>query len=58
MTGNGGDVLISNSHLGDVLRAKGYEVHHREFVGGHDFLSWRGTFADGLIILTEVWEKS
>ncbi len=57
MTGNGGDVLIPNRHLGDVLRAKGYEVHYREFVGGHDFLSWRGTFADGLIILTEAWEN-
>jgi enterochelin esterase-like enzyme len=35
-----------------VLLAKGYEVHYQEFVGGHDYLSWRGTLADGLILLT------
>jgi enterochelin esterase family protein len=35
----------------DVLLAKGYEVHYQQFAGGHDYLSWRGTFADGLIDL-------
>ena len=30
---------------------KGYEVHYQMFVGGHDYLSWRGTVADGLIAL-------
>ena len=35
----------------DVLLAKGYEVHNQEFQGGHDYLSWRGTLADGLIVL-------
>ena len=34
-----------------LLLAKGYEVHYQEFVGGHDYLSWRGTLADGLILL-------
>ena len=43
--------LESNRHMRDVLLAKGYEVHYREFVGGHDYLSWRGLFADGLIAL-------
>jgi enterochelin esterase-like enzyme len=33
----------------DVLRAKGHEVFYQEFQGGHDYLSWRGTLADGLI---------
>jgi len=37
--------------LRDVLLAKGYEVHYDEFYGGHDFLSWRGSLADGLIAL-------
>jgi enterochelin esterase family protein len=37
--------------LRDVLLAKGYEVHYQQFVGGHDGLSWRGLFADGLIEL-------
>ena len=43
--------LESNRHMRDVLLAKGYDVHYREFVGGHDYLSWRGLLADGLISL-------
>lgn len=54
-TGNGRSILAANRHLRDVLLAKGYEVHYREFVGGHDFLSWRGTLADGLIALSAGW---
>ena len=34
-----------------ALAAKGYEVHYQENVGGHDYLSWRGSLADGLIAL-------
>jgi enterochelin esterase family protein len=49
--GTGGNVLETSRHMRDVLLAKGYEVHHQQFVGGHDYLSWRGTFADGLIAL-------
>jgi enterochelin esterase family protein len=51
LTGDGGDILVPNRNLRDVLLAKGYEVHYREFDGGHDGLSWRGTLADGLILL-------
>ncbi len=43
--------LESNRHMRDVLLAKGYEVHYQEFIGGHDYLSWRGLLADGLIAL-------
>jgi enterochelin esterase family protein len=50
-TGGGDAILFCTRTLRDVLRAKGYEVHFQEFVGGHDFLSWRGTLADGLIAL-------
>jgi enterochelin esterase family protein len=47
----GGGILITSRQLRDVLLAKGYEVHYDEFYGGHDFLSWRGSLADGLIAL-------
>ena len=36
------------------LLAKGYEVHYQENVGGHDYLSWRGSLADGLLALVGV----
>jgi enterochelin esterase family protein len=50
-TGGGDAILFCTRTLRDVLRAKGYEVHFQEFAGGHDYLSWRGTLADGLIAL-------
>jgi enterochelin esterase-like enzyme len=51
VTGGGSSILLTNRTLRDVLLAKGYEVHFQEFAGGHDYLSWRGTLADGLITL-------
>ena len=50
-TGGADSILFCTRTLRDVLRAKGYEVHFQEFSGGHDYLSWRGTLADGLIVL-------
>jgi enterochelin esterase-like enzyme len=49
--GSGGQILETNRHLRDVLRAKGYDVHYQDFVGGHDWLNWRGSLADGIITL-------
>lgn len=49
--GTGGSILETSRNMRDVLLAKGYEVHYQQFVGGHDYLGWRGTFADGLIDL-------
>ena len=50
---SGGDnsILPGTRTLRDVLRAKGYEVRYQEFAGDHDYLGWRGTLADGLILL-------
>ena len=50
-TGAADSILFCTRTLRDVLRAQGYEVHFQEFAGGHDYLSWRGTLADGLIAL-------
>jgi enterochelin esterase-like enzyme len=33
------------------LQAKGYSVHYVEFNGGHDYQTWRVSFADALMVL-------
>ncbi|RIK44879.1 MAG: enterochelin esterase [Chloroflexi bacterium] len=49
--GNSITHLHANRHMRDVLRLKGYEVHYQEYAGGHDYLWWRSTLADGLLAL-------
>ena len=45
------NLLASNRHLRNVLQARGYPVHYREFSGGHNTVIYRGTLADGLLAL-------
>jgi enterochelin esterase family protein len=49
-------VLDANRHLRDVLLAKGYETHYREYAGGHGALSWRGTLSDALLRIAGTWK--
>ncbi|MHA1727444.1 MAG: hypothetical protein ACTSWY_01775 [Promethearchaeota archaeon] len=43
--------FFSNRHFRDVLLSKGYSVKYVEYVGGHNFICWRGSLSDGLIYL-------
>jgi enterochelin esterase-like enzyme len=52
-SGEGGSILVPNRDFRNVLLSKGYEVHYQQFQGAHDYLSWRGTLADGLILLMD-----
>jgi len=47
----GAGMLGSNRELRDVLQVKGYDVDYHEFDGGHEYVAWRGSLADGLISL-------
>ena len=44
-------LLKDNRELRDVLMVKGYQLTYREFDGGHDYFSWRGSLENGLISL-------
>ena len=44
-------ILQANRHMRDVLQAKGYWVHYSEFCGGHQYINFRDTLAEGLIAL-------
>ncbi|MFX1346686.1 MAG: alpha/beta hydrolase [Promethearchaeota archaeon] len=44
-------IFNANRHFRTVLLEKGYPVCYTEFLGGHDFVCFRGSIADGLIYL-------
>jgi enterochelin esterase family protein len=49
--GTGGGILETSRQLRDILRAQGYDVKFEQFIGGHDGISWRGSFGSGLIAM-------
>ena len=51
--GQDADLLGSNRRMQDVLLEKGYPVRYSEYYGGHEYMCWRGSFADGLIALAD-----
>jgi enterochelin esterase-like enzyme len=44
--------LLETRRLRDILEAKGYHMTYSEFVGGHNEVCWRGSFADAIMALT------
>ncbi|MEG0307161.1 MAG: alpha/beta hydrolase-fold protein [Clostridium sp.] len=44
-------MIDTNINLRDLLISKGYQVDFEYFKGGHDYLSWGETLANGLISL-------
>lgn len=48
---HGPSILVANRHLRTILGSKGYELEYAEYNGGHDYVCWRGSLADGLIAL-------
>jgi enterochelin esterase-like enzyme len=46
--------LVASRHMRNVLQARGYTLTYAEYNGGHDYLCWQGTLADGLLALVGI----
>ncbi|MFX1367120.1 MAG: alpha/beta hydrolase-fold protein [Promethearchaeota archaeon] len=46
--GEAPNLIVANRNLVATLQEKGYSVLYHEFSGGHDYISWRGSFPKGL----------
>jgi enterochelin esterase-like enzyme len=51
MLDGGSSQLVANRHMRDVLQAKGYIVHYREYSGGHDYSSTQSPLFEALPIV-------
>jgi enterochelin esterase family protein len=50
------DMIGPNRRMRDALRVAGHEVvGYNEFIGGHDYVCWRGSIADALIAIAGPW---
>jgi enterochelin esterase-like enzyme len=47
----GASMVLPNRFFRDLLAARGYAVAYDEFAGGHEYVSWRGGLARGLVSL-------
>ncbi|WP_030441622.1 alpha/beta hydrolase [Actinoplanes subtropicus] len=52
--GGAPDQVTAVRGMRDALTGQGYDVTYAEYVGGHDYVNWRRTFADGLIAVARL----
>jgi enterochelin esterase family protein len=53
-----GSLLLPTRRLRNVLVAKGYDVHHSEYSGGHDRACWHASIGRHLGVLTAGWRRT
>jgi len=43
----------ANRHFRDLLRARGHPIRYGEFPGGHDYIRWRNTLGNAIVVLVD-----